>query len=153
MVDDCMDHYKKGITMKIKAGHIVALAVVGLIAVPLVFARPAHRLQAITQLGLPPEKVTCQYCHVAANGRAPWNAFGENIRTIWNAEGKKDHGESLYLALKARKDSDGDGYDDVLEVVAWTQPGNKDSKPNISKDTLEAELKAWGGVDQYKAKK
>ena len=139
--------------MKFKAVHTLALLVLGVTAIPFVSARPAHRLQAIAQLGLLPEKVTCQYCHVAANGRAPWNAFGETIRTEWNGAGNKNFADSLYLSLKANKDADGDGYTDVLEVVAQTLPGNKDSVPSIPKDTLEAELKAWGGVDRYKAKK
>ncbi len=139
--------------MRLKAVHVAALAILGLTAIPLVSARPAHRLQAIAQLGLQAEKVTCQYCHLNATGRAPWNAFGDNVRAEWNGAGNKVFADALYLALKARKDSDGDGYDDVLEVVAWTQPGNKDSVPNIPKDTLEAELKAWGGVDRFKAKK
>lgn len=139
--------------MKFKAVHVIALLVLGATAIPFVSARPAHRLQAIAQLGLVPEKVTCQYCHVNAGGRAPWNAFGENVRAEWNGAGNKVFADALYLALKARKDSDADGYDDVLEVVAQTLPGNKDSLPNIPKDTLEAELKAWGGVDRYKAKK
>jgi hypothetical protein len=29
----------------------------------------------------------------------------------------------------------------------------EDSVPSTAKDTLEAELKAWGGVDRFKAKK
>ena len=139
--------------MKFKAVHAVALLVLGVTTIPLVSARPAHRLQAIAQLGLPPEKVTCQYCHVNANGRAPWNAFGESQRAEWNGAGNKNFADSLYLTLKANKDSDGDGYADVLEVVAQTLPGNKDSVPSTAKDTLAAELKAWGGVDRYKAKK
>ncbi len=139
--------------MKIKAVHVVALVFLGITAIPLVSARPAHRLQAIAQLGLQAEKVTCQYCHANATGRAPWNAFGDNLRATWNGAGNKNFADSLYLTLKARKDSDADGYDDVLEVIAWTQPGNKDSVPSTPKDTLEAELKAWGGVDRYKPKK
>jgi hypothetical protein len=139
--------------MKIKAIHVIALLALGITTIPMVSARPAHRLQAIAQLGLVAEKVTCQYCHVNAGGRAPWNPFGENIRTTWSNAGNKNFAESLYLTLKDRKDSDGDGYADVLEVIAWTQPGNKDSVPNIAKDTLEAELKAWGGIDRFKPKK
>jgi hypothetical protein len=140
--------------MKIKAVHLIAFVGLGLVLAPtMVSARPAHRLQAIAQLGLQADKVTCQYCHVNANGRAPWNAFGENMRTIWNGAGNKNFAESLYLTLKDRKDADGDGYADVLEVVAWTLPGDKNSVPSTPKDTLEAELKAWGGVDRYKPMK
>jgi hypothetical protein len=139
--------------MKFKAVHLVALIVLGMTAIPLVSARPAHRLTAISQLGLPPEKVTCQYCHLNANGRKPWNAFGDNQVIEWNGAGNKNFAESLYLTLKANKDSDGDGYTDVLEVVAQTLPGDKNSVPTTAKDTLTAELKAWGGVDRYKAKK
>lgn len=146
--------YKKGITVKIRAVQLLVGCAIGLVFVPsLVSARPAHRLQAIAQLGLPPEKVTCQYCHVNANGRAPWNAFGEHQRSIWNGAGNKNFAQSLYLSLKDRKDSDGDGYADVLEVVAWTLPGDKTSVPSTPQATLEAELKAWGGVDRYKPAK
>jgi hypothetical protein len=139
--------------MKIKAVHLIACVGIGLGLVPtMVSARPAHRMQTIAQLGVPAEKVTCQYCHVNANGRAPWNTFGENVRTVWNGAGNKNFAQSLYLTLKDRKDADGDGYDDVLEVMAWTLPGDKNSVPSTPKATLEAELKAWGGVDRYKAK-
>ncbi len=142
-----------------KAIHALALlGILGAVAVPLASARGGYRVQAIAQFKLPADQagkpsITCQYCHQNPQGGASWNAFGENVRTQFFGEANKNIADALFLALKARKDSDGDGYDDVLEVVAFTQPGNKDSKPSVSKDTLEAELKAWGGVNRYKAKK
>jgi len=116
-------------------------------------ARPPYRLQAIQQFGLVPDKgdtrvVTCQYCHVNAGGGAPWNSFGENVR----ANFKGQIADALYETLKAMKDSDGDGYADVLEVFAGTWPGNPDSKPLATPEALMSRLEKAGGVDIFKAK-
>lgn len=116
-------------------------------------ARPPYRLQAIQQFGLVADKdsnrtVTCQYCHVNAGGGAPWNDFGNNVRSNF----KGNISEALYEALKAMKDSDGDGYADVLEVFAGTWPGNPDSKPLATPEALMERLQKAGGLDIFKPK-
>lgn len=126
------------------------------VAVPLASARGGYRVVATDLFRLDKKDgqptITCQFCHQNPNGGAPWNKWGETVREQFFGAANKDIAQALYLALKARKDSDGDGYDDVLEVLAKTRPGDPNSKPSSPKDTLEAELKAWGGVDSYKPK-
>ncbi|GAO74815.1 thrombospondin type 3 repeat-containing protein [Meiothermus ruber] len=134
-----------------KIGFWVLVWVVA--AVPLVQARGPYRLQAIAQFNLVADSgdvrtVTCQYCHVGPNGGAPWNAFGNQVR----ANFKGSIGEALYEALKAMKDSDGDGYIDVLEVFAGTLPGDASSKPLVTAQFLMQNLEKAGGVDIYKPK-
>ena len=75
------------------------------------------------------------------------------FRSIYFGEAKRNISDALYLVLKANKDSDADGYSDTLEIVANTLPGDKASKPTKTVKVLEAELKALGGVDKFKAKK
>jgi hypothetical protein len=133
------------------------LIAVGVIAAPISSARPAYRLQAITQLGLTPDAngkatITCQFCHEGPRGGKPWNAFGNNIVASFFGEANKNIAQALYLTLKDRKDSDGDGYDDVLEILGNGRPGNAKIMPRTPKDTLEAQLKILGGVDYFKPK-
>lgn len=132
-----------------KVGLLVLILAVALI--PFVQARGPYRLQVITQFNLVADRgdvrtVTCQYCHVSANGGAPWNAFGNEVR----ANFKGSIRGALYEALKAMKDSDGDGYADVLEVFAGTLPGDASSKPLVTPQFLMQSLEKAGGVDIYK---
>ncbi len=133
------------------------LVAVGVIAAPISSARPAYRLQAIAQLGLTPDAngkatITCQFCHEGPRGGKPWNVFGETVRANFFGAAEKNIAQALYLTMKERKDSDGDGYDDVLEVIGGSRPGDAKSMPRTPKDTLEAQLKVWGGVDYFKPK-
>jgi hypothetical protein len=133
------------------------LVAIGVIAAPIGSARPAYRLQAITQLGLKPDAdgkatITCQYCHQGPRGGKPWNDFGDNVVANFFGAANKNIAQALYLTLKDRKDADADGYDDVLEVLGGSRPGDGKSMPRTPKDTLEAELKMWGGVDYFKPK-
>ncbi|NJK43756.1 MAG: hypothetical protein HC933_05260 [Pleurocapsa sp. SU_196_0] len=130
------------------------LATVGIVAVPVATARPGY-VAAVTELFKLADKdgkstVTCQYCHQNARGGPPWNAFGDAVRAQFAGEAKRNINDALYLTLKADKDSDEDGYKDVLEVVAKTTPGDAASKPEKKVEELEAELKALGGVDAFK---
>lgn len=128
------------------------LCVIGLtLALPIALGRPPYRLAAIQQLHLVPDKdgtrtVTCQFCHVNPGGGPPWNPFGELVRS--NFRGNIN--QALYDALSAMKDSDGDGYVDVLEVFAGTWPGNPDSKPLVDPAFLKANFEKAGGMQLYK---
>lgn len=95
-------------------------------------------------------KAACQYCHQNAYGGAPWNKFGDLLRQQYQGPAARKIDRALYLALKADKDSDGDGFEDALEVVAGTLPGDAKSRPAKTKMALEAELKRLGGVDRFK---
>jgi hypothetical protein len=120
---------------------LLAFAVVASLAL----ARPPYRNQVISQYHMA-SGVTCQYCHVNPGGGAPWNEFGKLLQANW-ANGA---GPALYESLKAMKDSDGDGYEDALEVFAGTLPGSADSKPNVEKAFLKANFDKAGGVDLFK---
>jgi hypothetical protein len=121
--------------------------------IPLAMARPGYRTALIGQFNLVPDTpeirtIGCTYCHTNASGGSPWNGFGNTLR----ANFKGGVTTSLYEALKSLKDSDGDGYADVLEVFAGSLPGDPTSKPNVSVQALEDRLSKAGGVDMYKPK-
>jgi hypothetical protein len=93
----------------------------------------------------------CQYCHSRPEGGLGMNPFGIALdRRLPDEPGVEDVTKALYVQLQARKDSDLDGYDDVLEVVAGTLPGNEKSKPKISVESLENVLKKVGGINRFK---
>ncbi len=123
---------------------------------PTVNARNAYRLQAQTQYKLVTADgkgtIGCIYCHNNASGGGGWNKYGTAVRDLYFGETKQNIAEALYLVLKADKDSDGDGYPDVLEVVSKTLPGDAKSKPTKTAEALTAELKKLGGVDAFKPK-
>jgi hypothetical protein len=141
-----------------KAVHVLLGGlVVTAVCVPFASARPAYRTQAIEQLKLADkdgkaDSVSCAYCHQAASGGRNWNKWGDAIKAQLAGDAKGNIGDALYLALKADKDSDGDGFTDVLEVVAKTLPGDEKSKPDKSKEDLAKMLKDMGGVDAFKPK-
>lgn len=95
-------------------------------------------------------KAGCQFCHRNVFGGAPWNEFGDLLREQYRGPGARKIDQTLYLALKAGKDSDGDGFTDALEVIAGTLPGDPKVKPAKTKAVLEAELRRRGGVDYFK---
>lgn len=135
--------------MKKTLGVLLLVALVLVASVAL--ARGPYRLQAISQFKLVPDDganrtISCQYCHVNASGGAPWNAFGNQVRS--NFQGNISN--ALYEALKAMKDSDGDGYADALAVFAGTLPGDANSKPLVTAAALKANFDKAGGVDLYK---
>ena len=93
----------------------------------------------------------CTYCHVSKSGAAPWNPFGERVRTmLFVAENEYNIGRSLYATLLEGEDSDGDGYSDRLEVVAGTLPGDPKSKPVATVAELKTQLEKLGGVAYFK---
>ena len=95
----------------------------------------------------------CTYCHVNSDGSVPWNAFGDRVHVaLFEPESRYNLALSLYRVLEQDKDSDGDGYTDVLEVVAKTLPGDAASKPKPSVAELSARLEKLGGVKIFKPK-
>ncbi len=139
--------------MTFKPIHWLALsaAFIGATALTPSSAKNAYRIQAIQQYSV--TSMGCIYCHTSPSGGSGWNAYGTALQVIYDGAAKRNISDALYLVLKANKDSDGDGYSDTLEVVAKTLPGDKASKPTKTVKALEAELKALGGVDHFKAKK
>lgn len=117
-------------------------------------ARPPYRNQAIKQLnftGSPLESSTmsCSYCHMSDYGGAPWNPFGNALRSTLKADSKRNFSQALYTLLGNLKDSDKDGYEDALEVYAHTLPGDAKSVPNSKHDVLWAAFVKAGGTNLY----
>ncbi len=115
-------------------------------------ARSSYRPIALKQFKLEKNaavnKVGCQFCHVNAFGGGGWNGFGQALKE--QLASSSDVPQALFDLLKKNKDSDGDGYSDVLEVVAGTLPGDATSKPSAKAKDLEAKLKKMGGVNTFK---
>jgi hypothetical protein len=133
---------------------VFATAVIALS--PAVNARNAYRLQAQTQYKLVGADgkggIGCIYCHTSSYGGSNRNAFGTALDVLYDGAAKRNISQALYLILKANKDSDKDGYSDLLEVVAKTAPGDATSKPTKTTVALTADLKKLGGVDAFKPK-
>ncbi len=145
--------------MKFKPAHLLGLstlAIAAMVLSPLANAKNGYRLAAQEQYKLLDKdgkgEVGCIYCHAGPNGGSSWNKFGQQLRDLYFGDAKRNVGDMLYLGLKANKDSDGDGYADVLEIVAKTLPGDDKSKPTKSVKDLEADLKKLGGVEIFKPK-
>lgn len=145
--------------MNLKPAHALglgALAVAAFTFAPFASAKNAYRLAAQEQFKLLDKngkgEIGCIYCHASPNGGSNWNKYGQELRGFYFGDAKRKIGEALYLSLKADKDSDGDTYSDVLEVIAKTLPGDASSKPTQSVAALAAELKKLGGVDVFKPK-
>lgn len=130
-----------------KLVSLVLLGIAAMALIPMAIARPGYRTAVVAQYSLVPT-TACTYCHVNAGGGPSWNAFGNELK----ANFKGNIGEALFETLKAMKDSDGDGYADALEAFAGTLPGDKDSKPNVTPESLMANFTKAGGVDIYKPK-
>ena len=134
---------------------LMMLLTVSGIGVSISLARPAYHTQMLEQLHLQKSSTSinagCQYCHARPQGGIGMNPFGIALdRRVPEEAELADVAKALSEQLKARQDSDRDGMDDVLEVVAGTLPGDAKSKPEKSVTALEASLKSVGGVDHFK---
>jgi hypothetical protein len=140
----------------VKALHVLAVTVLIAALSPLAGARSTYLadVKALFKLEKDPTiaAASCKYCHLQAFGGAGWNAFGTGIRDQYLGAAKSNAKQAMYLQLKANKDSDSDGYSDVLEVVAKTLPGDAKSKPSQKVADLQKSLTKMGGVDAFKPK-
>lgn len=145
----------------------VGLTLAGLVLLSPLLVRPAeamprYRLQAAPQLHLTEGNelweldrrvMPCTYCHVNADGGAPWNPFGQAIQATFASEAKEGRHlsfpQALYTLLQADTDADGDSYPDALEVYAKTLPGDPTSRPTQTLGELRAAFTAAGGAEQF----
>jgi hypothetical protein len=138
-----------------KPSHLIVLSSV---LVTLVYsvagARSSYGNLAFSQYQLQKDatitKAGCKFCHNSAFGGESWNKFGIALKTQWEGAANRKIQDALYLVLKENKDSDSDGYNDALEVIAKTLPGDAKSKPSATIVELEAQLKKLGGVEVFK---
>ncbi len=137
--------------MNFKSGLLLTVCVSG-IGFSFSNATTAHRMQSIKQLKLQAVQtaVTCNYCHISRYGGNKWNAFGTAIQIAYFDKAKGDVSVAIYQTLKARKDADQDGFVDLLEIVAKTLPGDKNSRPSKTVAVLETELKQLGGIEAFR---
>ncbi len=120
------------------------LVLVGLLAPAL--ARPG--IKAAVEKAFYLKIPSCTYCHVSPSGGAPWNPFGRALRA--ELYGNTDPVAALKALLAKNKDSDGDGYTDLMEVFAGSWPGDPKKHPLVDPAFLARVLKAVGGIDAYK---
>ena len=125
---------------------LLALGGFGISKLGSVSAFGSYREQAAKQFKLVDSRVGCTYCHVSASGGAPWNSFGQQVQNALTG----DISKALFDVLSDKKDADGDGYLDMLEVFAGTLPGDKNSLPLVTTAALTAAFTKAGGLDQYK---
>jgi hypothetical protein len=126
---------------------LLALGGYGISQLSSVSAFGSYRDQVVKQFKFVNNKVSCAFCHSSPGGGDARNPFGQLVESKL---GSGDISKALFEAISEKKDSDGDGYTDMLEVFAGTFPGNKDSNPIITVAALEAAFTKAGGVDQYK---
>ena len=126
--------------------------IIGLACLSSALAFPSYRLQAIKQLKLEPDKadgtmvIGCVLCHVNPEGGDPWNPFGQRLQAKLDG----DFAKTLFAVLSELRDSDGDGYNDALEIVAKTLPGDAKSKPSETLAELQKAFEKGGGLEQFK---
>jgi hypothetical protein len=118
-------------------------------------ARPPYRRALLDLLQLPASSRLndCKTCHLPGKEeKRPHNAFGSRLKAL-RAERKKaglpTDIESRLIAA-ADEDSDGDGVNNLLELLAGSFPGDREDKPSAdaiaaARKKREALLKSLAG--------
>lgn len=97
----------------------------------LLFSAPSHALQIFLNAwqGIYPDSnaddiagTGCQICHQNDNGNAPWNAYGWQIRGIYNSN-NFDINEAIDIAASFSQDNDPLGVSSEDEINRDFQPG------------------------------
>lgn len=96
------------------------------------------RLERIANSAL--AKSDCQMCHVKPGGDAPWNGFGLAVG-FWRGK-KQSVQDATYSAIRYGGDTDRDGYPDVFESIASTDPNDKQNKPSEKLESLKTKFDA-----------
>ncbi len=144
------DRRMTGIRCSKLAAALAALVVLSASA----SATPANRLALRRHFGgfLPGRLDDCSTCHVEGGDHAadslaefPHNAFGDRLHELGRAvvgEAPPSIGDRIERA--AREDSDGDGIDNLTELLLGTFPGNAEDQPTPHVlETFTARLTAF----------
>jgi hypothetical protein len=122
------------------------IPIVLLCSVPVALSRSGYEAQAykVFKLERVPQSAiataACQICHVKPQGDAPWNPFGLAVG-FWRGK-KQSIQDALYSALRYGGDNDYDGYPTTLEIMAGTNPADRDDKPSATLEALKAKYDA-----------
>jgi len=100
-----------------------------LMAPTTVGARPPHKQAIVQHFGelLPAKLNACTLCHLSEKSSTeekPHNAFGKRLKAMG-----KDQDIVRRFEKIAEEDSDGDGFPNILELLAGRAPGNALDKP------------------------
>jgi hypothetical protein len=88
----------------------------------------------------PLAKSNCQMCHVKPSGDAPWNSFGLAVG-FWRGK-KQTVPDATYSAIRYGGDTDRDGFPDVFEKMAQTNPNDRADKPSEKLEDLKKRFDA-----------
>lgn len=127
-----------------------ALGLIPAATPPLRFGVPSLQELAV-RYHLDPKQATCALCHVGAEGSGNFNPFGQDYRAavrrlLAEMEGAERKSifqlsptqvrQALAEATRDGLDSDGDGYDNDLELLFGFHPGDGASRPSRPAEVL-----------------
>jgi hypothetical protein len=129
---------------------VVSLAICLACAAP-AFARPAHKQALAAYFGsyLPKKLNDCRTCHIADKPgtpleevEKPHNAFGQRLALVKRELKQAGKGTTIAARLEAilEEDADGDGVNNLLEILSGHNPGDKDDRPTDAELARAREL-------------
>ncbi len=131
-----------------------ALGLIPAATTPLSFAVPSLR-ELVVRYHLEPTQTTCALCHIGKESAKQLNPFGRDyqaiVRRMLDETVAADSPEARSIfqlnAVQIRQaiqevtqdglDSDGDGFDNDLELLFGFWPGEAQSRPSLSPQTLQ----------------
>ena len=80
--------------------------------------------------------ISCQLCHLQREGGSPWNAYGNDIRTIFNQlePTTRTIEDAILMAEELNSDNDSPATSNLVEINASTQPAWRNGKVNPAYD-------------------
>ncbi len=131
-----------------------ALGLIPAATTPLRFAVPSLR-ELVVRYHLEPAQATCALCHIGKESAKQLNPFGRDYQAIVRrtldetVPADSPEARSIFQlnAVQIRQaiqevtldglDSDGDGFDNDLELLFGFWPGEAQSRPSLSPQTLQ----------------
>jgi hypothetical protein len=105
------------------------------------FEANAYKVMRLERIpNSPLAKADCQICHVKPNGDAPWNSFGLAVG-FWRGK-KQTVLDATYSAIRYGGDTDRDGFPDVFERMAGSNPSDRADKPQDKLEDLKKRFDA-----------